>query len=92
MPEQHVALVVLQGKDRIAGVAVQFLPVANSLVVPSTLWNCAYLPYVKQTEGVAVGSLIPSYIIYAREVYCLLSLSLIGTLPCCGRHPVCRRP
>ena len=47
MPEQHVALVVLQGKDRMAGVAVQFLLVANSLVVPSTLWNCAYLPYVK---------------------------------------------
>ena len=47
MPGQHVALVVLKGKDRIAGVAVQFLLVANSLVVPSTLWTCAYLPYVK---------------------------------------------
>ena len=42
-----MALVVLQGKNRMAGVAVQFLLVANSLVVPSTLWTCAYLPYVK---------------------------------------------
>ena len=37
MPEQHVALVVMQGKDRIAGVAVQFLLVANSLVVPKNI-------------------------------------------------------
>ena len=35
----------------------------------------ARLHYVKEREGVAVGSLVSSYIIYAREVYCFLSLS-----------------
>ena len=44
-----MALVVLQGKDRIPGVAVHFLLVANSLVVPSTLWTCA--PSLCQVMG-----------------------------------------
>ena len=52
------------------------LRTALALVGPSSLPRSAYLPYVKYKEGVAVGSLILSNIIYAREVpFSSISLS-----------------